>query len=510
MPPTAARTFVNARIHPAASRDRTAEAVAVRDGRVLRVGDEAAVQSLVGPDTDVVDLDDCVLLPGFVDAHTHLRVVGRRQVHADLGGASGPDECVERLRGARDAPGEWVLGFGYDESEWDGDYLTADDIAAVDHEHPVAAFREDLHVASVDDVALRRLADDLPEDDVRTDETGTPTGVLVEDAAQAVFETVDPGIDGTRELLRAAQDRALELGVTAVHEMVRNDNDPRVYRELDLAGDLDLRVRLNYWSDYLDAVEEVGLRANHGSDRVRAGGIKTFTDGSIGARTARLSEPYTDGDGTERGDWVVDPEELGGLAERVANLDLQLCAHAIGDAAIAETLVTFQRVAGERHRVEHAEVLTDDLIERLADADVVVSMQPNFLKWAREDGLYESRLGPERTRETNRFRELLEAGATLAFGSDCMPLDPLFGIQQAVTAPVEAQRLSVTEALQAYTQGSAYAGHDEDRMGTVEAGKLADFVVLAESPWTVAPDEIADVDVEATVVAGEVVHDARF
>lgn len=145
-----------------------------------------------------MDLEDSILLPGFVDAHTHLRVVGRRQVHADLGGASGPKECVDRLREARDVPGEWTLGFGYDESAWGGEYLTVDDLAAVD---------EDLHVASVNEVALERLADEFPDADVRTDATGDPTGVLVEDAAQVVFETVDSGLDGIRELFPAAQER---------------------------------------------------------------------------------------------------------------------------------------------------------------------------------------------------------------------------------------------------------------------------------------------------------------
>ena len=493
-------------VHTLADPDETHEAVAVRDGDIVRVGSTYEVDFLVGVDTEVIDLDGRTVLPGFVDAHTHLRVVGRRQVNADLGGASGPEDCAARLRAAADAREEWILGFGYDESEWGGDYLTRETLDAVSTERPVAAFREDLHVASVNSVALGRLREDFPEDDVRT-EDGDPTGVLVEDAAQVVFEAVDPGLEGTRDLLRAAQERALELGVTGVHEMIRNDNDPRVYREMALAGDLDLRVRLNYWSSYLDAVEKVGLRTNFGSDRLRVGGIKTFTDGSLGGRTAKLSEPYADGEG--RGNWVVDPADLRALADRAAALDLQLCAHAIGDEAIDAALSTYEAVGdGEdaRHRIEHAEILTDDLVERLAESDVVVSMQPNFLKWAREDGLYESRLGEGRTRDSNRFRDLLDAGARLAFGSDCMPLGPLFGVQQAVTAPAEGQRLTVTEALRAYTRGAALAGFDEDRLGSLEPGKRGDLVVLADSPWAVEPRDIADIDVSMTLIDGEIAH----
>ncbi|PSP46614.1 amidohydrolase, partial [Halobacteriales archaeon QH_6_66_25] len=229
-------------------------------------------------------------------------------------------------------------------------------------------------------------------------------------------------------------------------------------------------------------------------------------------RTARLSAPYADaGEGDappdERGDWGVDPDTVADLVARVDDAGLQVAAHAIGDEAIARTLDTLEGTEGERHRIEHAEVLTDELIEQLAAADVVVSAQPNFLKWAREDGLYAERLGDERRLDSNRLGALQDAGATLAFGSDCMPLDPLFGIDQVVTGPSPEQALSVTDATRAYTAGGAYAGYDEDRLGSIEVGKCADFAVLAESPWE--SDDIADIDVEMTVVGGELVYDGR-
>jgi predicted amidohydrolase YtcJ len=311
-----------------------------------------------------------------------------------------------------------------------------------------------------------------------------------------------------RAYLLAAQDHAHGRGVTAVHDMVRRSAAPRVYRDLEADGELWLRVRINYWADHLEAVREVGLASNHGSDRVRVGAIKTYTDGSIGGRTARLSEPYADAEG-ERGDLLESPESLAELAERADEAGVQLALHAIGDEAIGVALDTVEGRDGERHRIEHAEVLTDDLIERLADAGVVVSAQPNFLKWARDGGLYDGRLGRERRRDSNRLGALRDAGAALAFGSDCMPMDPLFGVQQVVTAPEPTQRLSVTDAIRAYTLGSARAGFDEGRMGTVEVGNCADFVVLEDSPWEVPDDEIADIAVADTVVGGEVVHDVR-
>lgn len=501
---TAAADLVltNGRVHTLAgdgADDRPdAEAVAVRDGRVVRVDSAYEVDFLRGVETTVVDLDGRTLLPGFVDAHTHLEMVGRRAREADLGNADSPAACLDRLRERRDETEGWVLGFGYDESTWtESRYLTRADLDAVSDDRPVAAFREDMHLASVNGVVLDRYTNGGDD---------TPPGVLVEDGLDAVWDAIAPGVERTREYLRAAQERAHRRGVTAVHDMVRDSHAPRVYRELDRAGELTLRVRLNYWSDHLDAVLETGLRTNHGSDRVQVGAIKTFTDGSIGGHTARLSEPYADGTGA-RGEWVVDPSELSALVERVDDAGLQMTAHAIGDAAIEAVLDAYEGTDGDRHRVEHAEVLTDDLVERLADSGVVVSAQPNFLKWAREGGLYAERLGDERRRGTNRFRALADRGVELAFGSDCMPLDPLFGIAQAVDAPALEQQLSVFEALRAYTHGAARAGFDEDRMGTTAVGNCADFVALGESPWSGA--DIADIDVDLTVVGGEVVHDGR-
>jgi len=193
----------------------------------------------------------------------------------------------------------------------------------------------------------------------------------------------------------------------------------------------------------------------------------------------------------------------------VDDAGLQFAAHAIGDAAIDALLSAIESVdaADERHRVEHAEVLTGDLVERLAASPLVVSAQPNFHRWAAPGDLYDERLG-ERRGLTNRFRDLVDAGAQLAFGSDCMPLSPLYGVQQAVTAPEPSQRLTVGKALRAYTSGAAYAGFDEDRMGTVTPGSVADFAVLSASPWEVPNGEISDIDVTMTVSAGDIVFDS--
>jgi predicted amidohydrolase YtcJ len=537
----------NAEIHSLADPDETCEAIAIRDGEIVRLGSDYDVTFLAGTDTEAIDLEGRVVLPGFIDAHTHLEIVGRRLVHADLSAADSPADCVALLRETADSDEgsgrEPILGYGYDESTWDESrLLTREDLDEVSTDRPVIAFREDMHTAGVNSVALDRFRGAMPDDDVRT-EGGEPTGVVVEEAIDPLYAATEPARDDLYELLEAATERAAELGVTGVHEMIRGSDAPRVYRDLATEDALPIRVRLNYWSDHLDALTEIGLGTNHGDDFVRVGAIKTFTDGSLGARTAKLTEPYADGsadadadinaerggdlngngignDDTtiddmatdDTGQWVVSSDDLHELVRRADEESYQLAAHAIGDAAIEATLDAYGSETTDpdvaRHRIEHAEVLDEELIERFAGTGAIASVQPNFLKWADSGGLYDERLGESRRRRTNPYADLLDAGVPLAFGSDCMPLGPLYGVHRAVNAPVERQRLTVTEALRAYTRGAAYAGFDEDRLGTIEVGKRADLVILDRSPWE-HPGEIEDIDVSLTVVDGRITHDDR-
>ena len=522
MTDAADRLLVNAAVHTLTDPDTVFEAVAIRDGEIIRLGDSYELEFLEGVETDVIDCNGRVVLPGFIDAHTHMEQLGQHLVHADLSAAQSADDCLEALsaQAEREPDREWVLGFGYDDSAWESGPLTRADLDAVSEDRPVIAMRVDLHTASLNSVALERFADDLPDADLRT-ANGEPTGVAVEDAAEAVRRQLTADRDELREVLSAATQYAVERGVTGVHDKVRGSSAPRVYRELAADDELPIRVRIDYWSDHLESLVDVGLTTNAGSDRVQTGAIKSFSDGSIGSRTAKLQEPYADvvaepdaeceSADHERGQWVVDPDELGALVARADSEGYQLCIHAIGDEAIEETLSALEGTSdpgGRRHRIEHAELLTDAQIDRMAEAGIVASVQPNFHRWAGEGGLYDQRLGEKRRLRTNRFRRVLEAGVPLAFGSDCMPLEPLLGVQHAVTAPTAAQRLSVTEALRAYTRGAAFAGFDEDRLGTLAVGTRADLVILEESPWVQA-ERIDEIDVAMTIVDGEVVFDGR-
>jgi predicted amidohydrolase YtcJ len=499
--------LTNAEVHALTRPDETHGAVAVRDGRIARVGDAYDLDFLAGVDTRRIDLDGRVLLPGFIDAHTHVALLGRRLRNADLSAATDREAALDALdaRASEVPAGDPVVGFGYDESAWgDGEgYLDRTDLDAVDADGPVVAVREDLHVAGLDGTALAAFGDSLPESGVRRAD-GDPTGVVVEDAVDAVLDAVDDG--GVEERLRAAQAHAVERGVTGVHDVVGGGRVPAAYRAMDRDGDLLVRVRLNYLAEHLDALVEAGLRTNDGTGMVRVGALKAFADGSIGARTAKLSTPYADAPG-ETGAWRVDPAALAELVARAEDAGFQVAVHAIGDAAVDAAVECLADAdPGRRHRIEHLELADDDAIERVAGAGIVASVQPNFHRWAGESGLYAERLGERRT-ATNRLGRLDAAGARLAFGSDCMPLSPLVGVDHAVNAPTPDQRLGVTEALRAYTAGGAYAGFDEDRLGTVEPGKRADLVVLDRSPWDA--DDIADVDVALTVVDGRVVYDGR-
>jgi len=524
--------LTNARVHTLTDRsladtpaEYDAEAVAIHDGEIVRVDSSYEIEFLEGTETTVVDCDGATVLPGFIDAHTHLEHAGQYLVHADLSAAESAEDALDRLREraaetADDDRHEWVLGYGYDESTWPEDrYLTREDLDTVSEDRPVAAIRVDMHTASVNSEALDRHRDEMAAEHVRT-ENGEPTGVVVEDAVGAVEDAFDPGVAETRELVTAAIDRATSLGITGVHEKVRHSHAPRIYRELDLADELDVRVRIDYWRHHLDAMLETGLRTNHGSELVEVGGIKTFTDGAIGGRTAKLFEPYADADtGTDenaegegddggRGQWVVEPDQFREVVERADGAGLQVVAHAIGDEAIELALSAFEDADGDRHRIEHVELATDEQIERIADAGVIASMQPNFHQWAGEDGLYETALGEERTRRSNRLGRMVDEGVSIALGSDCMPMDPLLGVHHAVNARTEEQSLSVGEALRGYTRGAAHAGVAEDRLGTIEPGTLADLVALGASPWD-QHDAIDGIDVELTVVEGEIVHDSR-
>lgn len=498
-----------------------AESVLFRGDRVAAVGDAPAVRAeATAP--DIVELDGRTVLPGFNDAHTHLISVGIDELETDLGEAASRAEALDRLAAnAGSTPaGEWVLGYNYDESLWpagERTHLTRAELDGVSTEHPVAATRIDAHAVSVNSAALDRLDLAGVEDEVRRDESGEPTGVLVENAAGRVRQATFPDAGKARRALALGIERAHALGITSVQNMstltAPTDGVSAVQRAFFTAwrdDELDLRVTFYVHADHARSLADLGAASGFGDRRLRIGGTKVFSDGSLGAYTAKLYEPYADAPDT-RGEWVLDPDALEEVYRTAAAADQQLATHALGDEAIDGVLDRYERaledytVGDPRPRIEQVELATDEAIDRMADLGVVASMQPNFLEWNADGRVYETRLGPDALDDNNRFRDMLDAGVPLAFGSDTMPIGPLFGIHLAVNSPYESQRLTVDEAIAAYTRGAAYAEFAEDFKGTLEPGMLADAVVLETDPHDV-PDRIREIEVHATVLGGRVVY----
>ncbi|MFC6974031.1 amidohydrolase [Halomicroarcula sp. GCM10025709] len=484
------------------------DSVTIRDGRVSALGEtpEDGIRTL--------DLDGATVLPGFNDAHTHVLWMGLYEHESDLSGITSRAGALDALeRNADGTPaGEWVLGFGYDDGPWDRG-LDAAVLDGVTTAHPVAVQRVDGHSVALNTAALDRLDFDGVAGVERED--GKPTGIVVEAAAGRVQQAIYPDRERARTLLDAACRRALELGITSMQDMAglvtpAGPGDPMhaAFHAAWRAGSLPVRIGYYVHVDRHDALTTLELAPGFGDERLRVLGIKLFSDGSIGSRTAKLSGTFAE-DPDADGQFVVDRERLDAVFAAAARADQHLAVHAIGDAAIERVLDAYAAVADSYDtppphlRIEHAELATDDHLRRMADLSVLASMQPNFLQWAGPDGLYADRLGEQWQGRTNRFSTVLDRGIDLAFGSDTMPSGPLYGIHQAVTAPAPAQRLAVETAIRAYTQGGAVAEGAADWKGTLEPGMVGDAVVLDRDPFD-EPTAIDEIDVLATVVDGTV------
>lgn len=477
-----------------------ADAVAFRGGRVAGVGSPSGTRSVAGPDARVLELGGATVLPGFVDCHTHAARLGELRFRADLASAGSPEEVVQVLaeRAARTPPGGWVVGWNWDESRWPGHTpLAPGDLARVSSEHNLLARRVCGHEAVVNERALATVR--IPEDTPGFD----ASGALTEDAVDVVWEACAPSHETCVQGLTLESPRLASLGITTIADTA-GPRDVRLLTEGTRQGTFLQRAGLYLREELVGHAEALGL-GPLGSDRCRLLGGKTYTDGSIGARTAALTEPYADEDTT--GMPLRSAKDVGALAARLDGLGLQLKAHAIGDAAVDAVLdgITDAVLGPEaRPRLEHAEVLRPDQVERIAALGVVASLQPNFIgNWQGPGGLYEQALGVERARVMNPVKSLLDAGAHLAFSSDGMPYGPLYGIACALAHPSPKERITVEEALAAYTTGAAFALGMEDRLGVLAPGALGDAVVLPEDPRRA--EDVAALEVRMTLIDGRVV-----
>lgn len=528
--------IVNATVRTMDPRTPVAEALAIVGNRIAAAGSTDEIRRLAGAGTRVIDAGGRLVLPGFNDAHVHFLSGGFSLSSVDLRDAKSPEEMARRLAefAAKRPKGRWITGGSWDHENWPGAPLpTRQMIDAATPDHPVLVSRLDGHMSLANSLALRlaNVTKDTPDPPggviVRDPATGEPTGVL-KDAAEGLVERVIPPktFEEKHAAAIAATNYAAQLGVTSLADM-SSGADVGIYQHMLERGELKTRIYAIRSITSWEVLAKAGVRAAFGCDMLRIGGLKGFSDGSLGSSTALFFEPYADEPGT-RGLLFDQMLPEGAMLERVLGADkagLQVLIHAIGDEANARILDIYREVAerngprDRRFRIEHAQHLRPEDAARFGRQGVIASMQPYH---AADDGRWcDKRIGPERSKGTYAFRSLLEGGAVLAFGSDwtVAPLNPLTGIKAAVTRQtldgrhpdgwIPEQKLTVEETVRAYTVGSAYAEFAEDRKGTLVPGKLADLVMLDRDIFEIDPATIDQARVVLTVVDGKVVWEAE-
>ena len=524
---SATLAIVNARVWTADSTRPWAEAIAVNGDTIVAVGSSAEIRKLGA--ARVVDAKGGMVAPGFIDAHVHFVTGGFRLSSVQLRDARTPEEFVRRIRdfAATVPAGTWITGGDWDHELWGGALPERTWLDSITPDHPVWVNRLDGHMALANGAALRAAGVTSATREVEGGAIvrgagNEPTGIL-KDNAQALVDRVVP------EPPEVLQDRALDTamtyvashGVTSVHNM-GSWSDLAIFERARAAGRLKTRiyaaVPLSSWERLRDTVQARGT----GDDWLRFGALKGFVDGSLGSHTAAMLEPFTDAP-NDRGLFVNTPADLYQWTSGADKAGLHVIIHAIGDRAIRTLLDTYERVGREngprdrRFRMEHAQHIAPADIPRFGTLGVIASMQPYH---AIDDGRWAERvIGAERAKGTYAFRSLLDSGAPLAFGSDWFvaPPTPLEGIYAAVTRRtlddrnpggwVPEQKITVEEALQAYTMGSARASFSEARKGSLVRGKLADIVVIDRDLTTIPPESIRDARITMTVTGGRVVFE---
>src|SRR5215472_12652129 len=529
--------FVNGDIYTQAKPAR-AQALAVRDGRILAVGSNDQIAKLKGTQTKVVDFGGHFVMPGFNDAHVHLANGGFEKLNVNLIGTQSVQEMQKRIaeKASMAVSGEWIIGRGWDHTMWPGQPLpSSQDLDAVTHGHAAIFVRVDGHIAVANTAALQAAGitgkTQAPEGGkIDLDSKGQPTGILRESAMQLVFAKVPPPMhEQRRKAAELALANAAQWGVTSAQDNSSWD-DFLTYEELEREGQLTLRI--SEWLAFNDPINKLEQhRAHHfGSDRLlHTTMLKGYMDGSLGSRTAALLAPYAH-EANNSGLPQYQQDALNKLAVERVDTGFQLGFHAIGDRAaqmaldafaVAEASPTARSAPGAtsatdfRFRIEHDQVIAPSQFAQYKKLGVIASVQPCHLltdmNWAEE------RIGPERAETSYPWKQFIDNGVPLAFGTDfpVEPINPFRNLYAAVTRKNEAgnkeyypeQRLTMEQAIAAYTTGSAYAEFAERYKGMLAPEMLADFVVLDRDLTKVAPAEILKTEVLRTVVGGKTVFE---
>ena len=519
--------IINAQIWTGNIENSRTSAMAIRGDRIMALGTTEQLIPLAGDKTHIIDLQGYFITPGFIDSHVHFLTGGKNLSSVQLRNAGTKEEFISRISAfARtQQPGTWITGGDWDHKLWGGDLPKKEWIDSVTSQNPILINRLDGHMALANSLALELLqinpSTHIADGEIEKYENGQLTGILREEAYYSQLMKIPPSSQEVEEgYALAAMNYVAAQGVTSVHDM-NGFHDQAVFERLHAEGKLITRIYsstpLSNWQALKAKIDTTG----YGDKWVRIGGLKGFVDGSLGSHTAAFTRPYSD-DPNSVGYFVNSKEDLHQWIHDADLAGLQVMVHAIGDSANHTLLNIYEQVSREngprdrRFRIEHAQHLLPEDIPRFAILNVIASMQPYH---AIDDGRWaEEVIGHERARTTYAFHSLLKQGAHLTFGSDWFvaPPKPLIGIFAATTRQtldgenpegwMPEQKINVEEALRAYTINAAYASFEENIKGSLEPGKLADFVVLDKDLTSIPPEEIKDVRVMRTYIGGKQVY----
>ena len=535
--PTADLVIQHGHVHTVDPARPVAEAVAIVGDYIAAVGPDQEIAAWIGPETKVIDAHRGCVLPGFNDSHVHFVDGSSDLSQVQLGDVTTREEFSRRVaeyaRGLK--KGEWVLGDGWDHEKFPGATMpTREWIDSVTPDNPAWLSRYDGHMGLANSAALHlagvdRNTPDPPGGTIVRDADGNPTGALKDAAAGLVERHIpDPSREQLTRYIRAGLAEARRYGLTSVQD-ISHAAELRVYQDLLRAGELTVRIYAITPIQQYEAQVRAGITAGFGNDWIRTGALKGFADGSLGSTTALFFEPYNDAPNT-RGlfNAMMLPEgHMLSMAQPADAAGLQIAIHAIGDRANHEILEMYDEIVrrngpgparGRRWRIEHAQHLRPSDYDLFARLGVIASMQPYH---AIDDGRWaEKRIGHQRAESSYAWRSLLDHHVRLAFGTDwpVAPLNPILGLYAAVTRAtldgkhpegwIPGQKIKLSEAIEAYTLGSAYAEFTDERKGSLTPGKLADVVILDTDLFTIPPEKIRDAKVVTTIVGGKVVYAA--
>lgn len=524
--------LTNAKVWTVDKRMPRAEAVAIWQERILAVGTATEIKSLIGTETKVLDLKGKLVLPGFHDNHTHFVEGGFWLTGVKLKDTENEEEFGRRLaaKSKELPPGAWIIGGTWDHDNWpEGNLPTAELIDRFVPDRPVFVSRYDGHMSVANGMALKMagITSSTPDPPggviVRRPGSQIPAGVLKDNAQDLVNDVIpEPSVEEGRQAIEAALAEARRVGVTSLEDMNLNPKSLRIYQDLLREGKLTARINGRWQMSRWRELADMGITRNFSNNHwIKIGGTKAYVDGSLGSSTALFFDPYVQ-DPSTSGIYMTKPSALKRDALAADSAGLHLAIHAIGDRANSELLDLFAEAIKRngarkrRFRIEHAQHIHPNDFERFAELGVIACVQPYH---AIDDGRWaEKRIGRERCKTTYPFRTFLDSGVKLSFGSDwtVAPLNPILGIDAAVTRRTTdganpdgwfpEQKITVEEAIEAYTLSSAYASFEDDIKGSIVPGKLADLVVLSEDILTIQANDIPKAEVIYTIIGGKIVY----